>query len=323
MALALSCLDDEAQRQALEGATAADLARISSTRAEFCDDAGAIALAAWAAAEVAGISVAPLLRKLDALLAGDIPIATEDCSWLLAAALAVEKIDDTSGLAVRAARRLAAAQGPLGLFSSVTPAPGSCRRSTHVGRFADQVCSIQALARLHAAHGGQAALAAAQACADRMCELQGADGQWWWLYDVRDGSVAEKYPVYSVHQYATGPMAFLDLREAGGKDHWGAIARGLGWLDRHPELAEPIVSDGETAIWRKTTRRGPAWVARAVSAATTRPPLGLPLAWLDRLFPPDRVHHECRPCDLGWLLYAWLSGGRLERLRRATAGGHP
>ena len=34
-------------------------------------------------------------------------------------------------------------------------------------------------------------------------------GQWWWHYDVRDGSVVERYPVYSVHQHAMAPMALL------------------------------------------------------------------------------------------------------------------
>jgi hypothetical protein len=315
VALGLAGLDKEAQRQILDGNTAADLAHISATRAEICDDTGAIALAAWAAAEAAGISAAPLFRRLGALLAADTPIATEDCAWLLAAAVAAGRLEYTSELAGEAVRRLVASQGASGLFPSMLPASSPRGQLTQVGCFADQVHAIQALARVHAAYGDMAALAAAEACAARICELQGGDGQWWWRYDVRDGSVIETYPVYSVHQHAMGPMALIELREAGGRDRWDAVVKGLDWLHRHPEFTEPLISGGEASIWRKGARRGPACFVRAVSAAMTCARPGLRLALLDRFFPPNRVDHECRPCDLGWLFYAWLSGGCIERLR--------
>ena len=31
------------------------------------------------------------------------------------------------------------------------------------------------------------------------------------------------------------------------------------------------------------------------------------VAALDRVYPPGVVDHECRPYELGWLLYTWLS----------------
>ena len=55
-------------------------------------------------------------------------------------------------------------------------------------------------------------------------------------------ALCEGYPVYSVHQHAMAPMALLDLRAAGGTDYMPAIAKGLQWLDSHPEKSEDMVS---------------------------------------------------------------------------------
>jgi hypothetical protein len=60
-------------------------------------------------------------------------------------------------------------------------------------------------------------------------------------------------------------------------------------------------------VWRKVGRREPRKAARLVSATTTSLRPGLHLPGLDRALPPDRVDHECRPYELGWLLHTWLS----------------
>ena len=48
-------------------------------------------------------------------------------------------------------------------------------------------------------------------------------------------------------------------------------------------------------------------VVRGLRAASTRIVPGARVAALDRVYPPGVVDHECRPYELGWLLYAWLS----------------
>jgi len=323
VALGLSCVETGVQRQVLSGGTAADLARVAATRAEMSGDIGAIALSAWAAAEAANIHPATLLYYLDRLLTPDASLETAECAWIIMAALASRHLGDTSGLAGRAARRLLEAQGPHGLFPHSMPATGSGKLRAHVGRFDDQIYAIQALARLHAVHGDRAVLSAAQRCADRICQLQGPDGQWWWHYDVRDGQVVEGYPVYSVHQHAMAPMALLDLQEAGGACSWEAIIKGLDWLDRHPEVKEPLVSDQQAVIWRKAGRREPRKAVRALSIVATALKPGLHLPWLGTAFPPNQVDYECRPYELGWLLYAWLSGGGVARLRDRKAAQRP
>ncbi|MDB5560932.1 MAG: hypothetical protein JWN11_350, partial [Hyphomicrobiales bacterium] len=281
---------------------------------------GAVAISAWAAAEAAQIFPAALLDRATSLLDQSHPIETLACAWALTAALAAEPLGDTTALRERATARLLGGQGKSNLFPHTLPGRGWAR--AHIGSFDDQVYPIQALARLAAAHGDREALAAADACAAQICALQGAAGQWWWHYDVRDGSVVEGYPVYSVHQHAMAPMVLLDLLEAGGQAHWQSIVKGLGWLDARPETSAPLVSEADGVIWRKVGRREPAKAARKLSAITTALKPGWHLPGLDIAFPPNRFDYECRPYEFGWLLYAWRSGGTLEKLRAARAGAH-
>jgi hypothetical protein len=37
------------------------------------------------------------------------------------------------------------------------------------------------------------------------------------------------------------------------------------------------------------------------------------VAGLDRLLPANAVDFECRPYELGWLLFAWPANRRMER----------
>ena len=61
---------------------------------------------------------------------------------------------------------------------------------------------------------------------------------------------------------------------------------------------------------------------RAISALTTAAKPGLKVPGIDRLFPPGYIDKECRPYELGWLLYAWLSGGTIARLGGSKPSRH-
>jgi hypothetical protein len=320
-ALGLACVDLETQRRILDGQTAADLALSTVARAEsVTDDPGAVALAAWSAAETADHYARKLFEKLETVLTSGEPVDTVDCAWTLIAALAGLRLADTGTLAERARNLLLAGQGASGLVPHMLPASSMGRLRAHVGSFADQVYAIQGLARYSVAIGDPAALDAADACGARICALQGPAGQWWWHYDAHHGSVVEGYPVYSVHQHGMGPMALLDLREAGGRDHMRQVMRGLEWIDRHTEVSDSMVDEKENVIWRKVGRREPKKAVRAISALTTATHPGMKLPGLDTLFPPNRLDYECRPYELGWLLYAWLGGGRVRQLRPDAIG---
>lgn len=308
-ALGLARLDLVAQREVLHGRTAAELAHAAGVRAVEQPDPGAIALAAWAIAEVAGSVDADLLLLLDGILSTDQPIPTVDLSWILTAAVAAGRPGED--LAALAASRLLKGQGEHGIFPHVLPADSQNRWRRHVGSFADQVYPIQALARMFRVSGDRELLDAAEAAAHRICELQGPAGQWWWHYDVRTGDVVERFPVYSVHQHAMAPMVLFDLADAGGTDRTAEIVRGLQWIEAHPEVDQDLVSEPLGLIWRKAGRREPRKAARRLSAVTTAIRPGLHVPGLDRAFPATTVDYECRPYELGWLLYAWLPAQRV------------
>ena len=226
-------------------------------------------------------------------------------TWLsLGNTVAARFLGPTDDLAQATRDLLLAHQGPQGLFPHALPPESLGRVRAHVGCFADQVYPIQALARHGGATADAACVTAANRCAARITELQGPDGQWWWHYDSRGGSVVEGYPVYSVHQHAMAPMALADLAAAGGDDHADAVYRGLDWLTTHPEVFDDLVDAPLGVIWRKVGRREPAKLVRKLNAVTTSLRPGL-VAPTDSLFPATLIDHECRPYELGWLLYAW------------------
>jgi hypothetical protein len=68
-----------------------------------------------------------------------------------------------------------------------------------------------------------------------------------------------------------------------------------------------MVLDEPAITWRKVARADPRKAVRGLRAASTRIRPGMRLAALDRAFPPGTVDHECRPYELGWLLFTWLS----------------
>ncbi len=318
-ALGLACTSADEQAAALHGGSAAGLTSDVAAQALSHPDPGAVALAAWAAAEVNQHAATDLFGRLRAWLDSGEPLPTVDVAWMLTAATAAQAAgagDD--GLLVHVATsardRLMEAQGLRGIFPHALPAESLGRLRSHVGCFADQVYPIQALARHAAATGDHKALRAANRCAAAICAVQGDAGQWWWHYDARDGSVVERFPVYSVHQHAMAPMALFDLAESGGDDHTAEVLLGLDWLRTHPEAFDELVDDERSVVWRKIGRHEPPKAARKVAAVSTALRPGLHLPGVDRLWPASKIDRECRPYELGWLLYAWRSRPREKRL---------
>lgn len=300
-ALGLGRQPEHVQREVLGGASAAAMAQSCLTLATASTDAGAHALALWAAAEVAGTTDDALAaRLLDAVRRPSLP--TVDCAWAVVAGLAMPDSDTARNLAKEGVARLMAHQSPTGMFPHLTPASEGMRG--HVGSFADQIYPVHAFVRFAAATGDSAAMAAAETTARRLVDLQGPAGQWWWHYDARTGDVVERYPTYSVHQHGMAPMVLLELAAAGGTNHREAVQRGFDWVRTHPECMEPLVAPGLGVIWRKVGRREPFKAARAAGAVATRVRPGLHVPFVDQIWPAGRVDYECRPYELGWLLYA-------------------
>ncbi|MFE2062577.1 hypothetical protein ACFXDH_09240 [Streptomyces sp. NPDC059467] len=312
-------LPEDRQRAVLGGHTAQEFAGLLVESLPAVTNLGDAALIAWAAAEAEHPKLSDALGRVEALDVPGRPQYTVEAAWVLSALAAARSTVDVERRFTAARDRLLRARiGDSPLFPHATgPGLVSWYRA-HVSCFADQTYPLQALARAHASGDGEGdpeALAAAKACAARICELQGDGGQWWWHYDARTGGVVEGYPVYSVHQHAMAPTALFDLADAGGSDFGAAIRRGLRWMTDVPELAgsehrEPMVLDELGATWRKVYRGDPKKAVRAARGLSTRVAPGLRLTALDRVYRPLSVDRECRPYEFGWMLYAW-QGGRI------------
>ena len=138
-----------------------------------------------------------------------------------------------------------------------------------------------------------------------MCQLQGADGQWWWHFDIRTGKVVERYPVYSVHQYSMAPMALFALAKACGQVHSELIEKGLSWLSNPPEIAESLIDTERNVIWRKVARRESRRLVRGLQAAACRLHQAMRIPAVNSIIPPISVDYETRPYHMGWILHAW------------------
>jgi hypothetical protein len=178
------------------------------------------------------------------------------------------------------------------------------RMRGRIGSFADQVYPIYALTRFAQAFDEPAALAQATSCADAICQAQGPMGQWWWHYDASTGHVFQRYPVYAVHQEGMAPMALFALGEATGRDFGGAIGNGLAWIGGANELHRDLRDDASSVVWRDIARRNALrayarelWgYLRSDGGAVSADDLSL--------------NCECRPYELGWLLYAYAGRER-------------
>ncbi len=208
-------------------------------------------------------------------------------------------------LAYKAYKVLIQNQGKNAYFSHVAK-NGSLKASVRgwMGSFADQVYPIYGMTQFFRAFGDESALERAQQCARAICEAQGPLGQWWWHYDSRNGKVFERYPVFSVHQHGMAPMTLLPLGKAAGIDFHPRINKGLEWIDFRNEIAVNMEDDSANVIWRCIRQSRVRRLSRVLFGAQVNGrPGGL------------SVLHECRPYELGWLLY-----GLVELLLQTQPG---
>ncbi|MEW2257399.1 hypothetical protein [Streptomyces sp. NPDC047869] len=319
-ALGVRFLPEDRQRAVLGGRSAQEFTGLLIESLPAVTNLGDAALITWAAADTGHPKLSDALDRMRALDEEGRPQYTVEAAWVLSALAAAHGTIDVEGPLTAARDRLLRARiGNSPLFPHAT-GPGLVPwYRAHVSCFADQTYPLQALARAHACGDGDGdpeALAAAEACAARICELQGDGGQWWWHYDARTGGVVEGYPVYSVHQHAMAPTALFDLADAGGTDFAASVRKGLGWMTEVPELAghpekqEPLILDELGVTWRKVFRGDPRKAVRAARGLGSRVAPNLRLKPLDRVYRPVSVDRECRPYEFGWMLHAW-QGGRV------------
>jgi hypothetical protein len=167
-----------------------------------------------------------------------------------------------------------------------------------IGSFADQVYPTIAFARLSQVLHDEKARQMALRTAEKMCELQAQLGEWCWHYDSVSGRVVSRYPVYSVHQHAMGPMMLFAVGEAAGCDFRNAIDKGLAWITGNNELRRNFVEPSLGLVWRCIYLNS---IDAYTDAALRFLRLRSDTVDAHRL----KIRYECRPYELGWLLYAF------------------
>jgi hypothetical protein len=244
---------------------------------------GDVAISLWAARAIGHAGAARALDRLKAMDPINGHFETVWLGWALSALSAGGILPGEESLARATADRLLRSFKPAaGLFPHRPAGVRPSRWRAHVADFADQVYPIQGLSLYALAGGSAEAAAAARRCAEQICRLQGPGGQWWWHYDVRTGDVLEKYPVYSVHQDAMGPMALFAVRKATALDVRPAVERSIQWMVKPPEIPFSLIDDESSLIWRKVARREPNRLSRALQAGVSRIHPGLSVPAVDR-----------------------------------------
>ena len=284
------------------GAVLADLLR----QTDWIDNVGDLGLYLWTCAVILPESLKNIVASLDLGKTLDgYPDRqrrhTMELAWLLTGLSYVRLsgqrgLPDLTDLAHEIYQVVKENQGPGGAFGHLAKNGSSAGRFRgRIGSFADQVYPIYAFSRFGQAFGVHEALERATQCANVICLAQGPLGQWWWHYDSVTGKLISKHPVYSVHQEAMGPMALFALAEATGEDFSRPIFTGLGWIAGNNELNLDLRDQENHLVWRCF------YQSRLKSYSNNLCNLiGLPSSMSGL-----KVRYECRPYELGWLLYAF------------------
>lgn len=206
---------------------------------------------------------------------------------------------DLTDVAVAAYHKLLRNQSESGLFRHVA-FPWGIREifGRRVGTFADQMFAVYALTKFAQSFAIEEPLQSALNCANAVCDLQGELGQWWYLYDVRRGRVASRYPVYSAHQDGAGPIALLALEEATRQSFRGAVWNGLSWIAANNELGVDLRSSNRGFM--ADAIEAPSGITSCLDTAASC--LGVTRAPVTKKL---TIRYEARVDHFGWLLYAF------------------
>jgi len=270
--------------------------------------AGDLGLLLWTCAELAPARLPQVYEQVRAAEALTRFIdgrqgRTMEVAWYLTglAACCESGHSDLPGLAgqISAAKKVletnCGGSGAYGHLHLGRPLESYVRR--RIGSFADQVYPTIALSRLSQVLDDQDAREKALRTSRLMCQLQGPEGEWFWQYDAASGRVVSRYPVFSVHQHAMAPMMLFAAGEAAGYDFNEALYKGVAWISGNNELHRDFVEPSLGLIWRCIyLDRKDAYTDAALRFLQMRS--GTSSRRLN-------VRYECRPYELGWLLYAF------------------
>jgi hypothetical protein len=275
--------------------------RCLERRASFTP--GDIGLAIWADSRRDGSSSEILVDQLGRALSNPAVIRSllgMEIGWILIGLANAMPSGPGDALLRQVAAHLRGARRTLpGLYRHDV----ATRFRSNLPNFATEIYTLLALATLARDDRVPQAQADAEILAERLVRLRLDDGGWPWLFDAERGIVVEPYEIYTVHQDAMAPMAFLELADATGDQRWAREAvEGLAWSRGANQLGVDLL-DREHAFAHRSIRRKAPWDRMLLSAnALVGHTLGRRLAGESARV---EVNATSRPYHLGWILEAW------------------
>jgi hypothetical protein len=294
----------------------ANLTRKIAKNLNWLTNLGDLGCLLWTVAEITPNDVAALWPRLNPGTALDRYAdgkngATMELAWFLTglarANVASPKLAGLKDVTDKTYQRLMRNRGKSGLFGHLSRKAGihGAVRG-HIGSFADQVYPTIAMSAASKSFARKDALDVALQTARKICSLQGPLGQWWWHYNSDRGTVVSTYPVYSVHQHAMGPMMLFAAMDTSDEDFSTSIRKGLEWIGAN-ELGIDMREMTAPLVWRAIAQTATGkWKTRVT--ATISPESAVRTT-------PGKLSlvAECRPYELGWMIYAWSRRCRTAR----------
>jgi hypothetical protein len=285
------------------------------TNLSHYESAGDIGLLLWAASLISPDDINTILPKINfgniLNIYNDAKTKnTMELSWLLIGILMASTFNKTfkssiSNLPSKLYQVLRNNYRGNGVFKHISNESLNGKLKNNAGNFADQVYSIYAFVLFSKIMKYEEALLIAEATAQKICELQGNNGEWMWQYSSKNGDVISQYPIYSIHQDALAPIALYSIQAATGKSYEKYIFKGFDWLFKNP-LSTDMVCNKHNAVW---DGMGPDKTYRKVKSILSN--LGI-IKNIE--YKNLKVFKECSSFHLGWLLYAFA--GRVNHANK-------
>ncbi len=281
------------------------------------ESAGDIGLLLWATSLISPEEIHTILPKINFgnifNMYKDVRIKmTMELSWLLIGILMASTFNETfktsiGNLPGKLYKLIRNNYGGNGIFKHSSDDSFNGKLRSAIGNFADQVYPIYAFVLFSKLMKNEEALLIAEETAQKICELQGDDGEWMWHYSVKTGDVLSKYPIYSIHQSALAPIALYSIQMATGKNYEKYIFKGLDWLTKN-SLNTDMVCKDHNSIWNSI---GPYKTYRKVKSTLSH--LGFNSNYEYKNL---KVLRECWSYQFGWILYAFA--GRLNQSKNIS-----
>jgi hypothetical protein len=201
----------------------------------------------------------------------------------------------------------------------VHPDSGMPRHSTrryraHAVSFGSVVYFLRAMHEYDEATDSVEARDLFTACVQRVLAIQGEDGAWPWMLDVRTALPIDIYPIFTVHQDSMAMLFLFAARQYGLDGIDAAVQLSFRWNLGCNELQTSIVREEPYAWFYRSIEREERWPRARRYLRGLGPRASKYPARSSRV----RFNRECRSYHAGWVLYAWSAHAQTPRIPSST-----